>query len=254
MSALEVNLQGKVAIVTGSNRGIGRGIALRFAEAGSNVVLVDQNTENFENIGSQIKGMGKDVLTFEANITQEEQVVSMVERTVEAFGRIDILVNNAAMVYRVPAEDTTLEQWTHTMAVNLTGTFLCGREVGKMMIRQEKGKIVNMASINSAVVRHNLSAYGASKAGVMHLTRCWAVEWAKHNINVNAVAPSFVETEAMSNVLNDETVKSYLLDRLPIRRFGTVEDVTSAVLYLVSEASNYVTGHTLFVDGGWVAQ
>lgn len=254
MSSLEINLGGKVSIVTGCNQGLGKGIAMMLAKVGSSVVLADQETHNLESMATEIRAMQGKSLVQKVDITQEEEVKSMVQNTLDAFDRIDILVNNAGTVCRVPAEETTLEQWNHVIGVNLTGTFLCGREVGKVMIQQKRGKIVNIASINSAVARPNLSAYGSSKAGVMQLTKCWAIEWAQHNINVNAVGPSFVETEMMAEFLKKEDVRNYLLERLPLKRFGTVTDVATAVIFLVSDASDYITGHTLFVDGGWIAQ
>ena len=245
---------GKVAIVTGANQGLGKGIALALTKAGSDVVLVDCNDENLNDLSEEIKALDKNALIQKTDITKEDQVIAMVQATLETFGKIDILINNAGIAYRIPATETTLEQWHQTIDVNLTGSFLCGREVGKAMIREKKGKIINIASINCTVARPNLSAYGASKSGVMQLTRCWALEWAPYNINVNAVAPSFVKTEMTAALLQDEKVRNQLISRIPLGRIGTVEDITAAVLFLASEASNYITGHTLFVDGGWIAQ
>jgi NAD(P)-dependent dehydrogenase (short-subunit alcohol dehydrogenase family) len=170
---------------------------------------------------------------------------------VAEFGHIDILVNCAGVAHRIPAEETTLEVWQQTMNVNLQGVFLCGREVGRQMIRQKSGTIVNITSINCAVARPNLSAYGASKAGVMQLTRCWALEWAPHNIRVNAVAPSFLKTEMTENLFNNPDVLKSLLDRLPLKRIGTIEEIAAPVIFLASRAANYITGQTLFADGGW---
>ena len=254
MTAMKVNLTNKVAVVTGSNRGIGKGIALALAEAGASIVLADQNIQGMKGTTSEIDKLNSTALVQQVDIAQESQVIAMVKKTFDTFGRIDILVNNAGVACRVPAEETTLEQWKQMLDVNLTGTFLCGREIGKVMIQQKAGKIVNLVSINAAVARPNLSAYAASKAGVMQLTKCWAFEWADHNINVNAIGPSFVETEMSADYLKQEAVRNYLFERLPLKRFGKVEDVSSAVLFLVSEASDYITGHTLFVDGGWIVQ
>ena len=249
-----LSLHGKTAVVTGCNQGLGHGLALAVASAGANVVLVDRNISKLDTLAAEIESMGSRALICATDITREDGVIEMVQRGLDTFGSVDVLVNNAGIVHRVPAEATTYEQWQQTINVNLSGTFLCGREIGKVMIRQKKGKIVNIASINSAVARPNLSAYGASKAAVTQLTRCWALEWAPYNINVNAVAPSFVMTEMTRDLFADPDVRKQLLERVPLGRIGTVEDIASAVLFLASEASNYITGHTLFVDGGWVIQ
>ena len=254
MKLPDFTVDGKVALVTGSNRGLGSGIALTLAKAGADVVLVDRNDENLDDLARQISAMGKRSLVQKADITIEDQVVELARSALDAFGRIDILVNNAGIAHRIPATETTLEQWNQTLAVNLTGTFLCGREIGKAMIRQKEGKIINIASINCTVARPNLSAYGASKAGVMQLTRCWALEWAPYHINVNAVAPSFIKTEMMAAILQDKAVAEQLISRIPLGRIGTIEDMAAAVLFLASAASDYITGHTLFVDGGWISQ
>ena len=248
------NVDGKVALVTGANGGLGRGITLTLAHAGADLVLADCSDDQLDELSREIGAAGKSVLIQKVDISKEEEVIAMTQAALEAFGRIDILVNNAAIAHRIPAVETTLEQLNQTLAVNLTGTFLCGREIGKAMIRQKKGKIINLASINCAVARPNLSAYGASKAGVMQLTRCWALEWAPHNINVNAVAPSFIRTPMMEDYLKDKAVHDQLVSNVPLGRIGTIEDMAAAVLFLASEASDYITGHTLFVDGGWVAQ
>ena len=249
-----LSLQDKTAVVTGCNQGLGNGLALALAAAGANVVLVDRNTSHLDDLSSEIKSMGVGTLICGTDIVQEESVVDMAQRALDTFGSIEILVNNAGIVHRVAATETTFDQWRQTIDVNLTGVFLCGREIGKAMISQKKGKIVNIASINSAVARPNLSAYGASKSGLTQLTRCWALEWAPYNINVNAVAPSFVMTEMTRDLFADPDVRKQLLERVPLGRIGTIEDIASAVLFLASEASNYITGHTLFVDGGWVIQ
>jgi len=249
-----LSLQGKTAVVTGCNQGLGHGLALAVAAAGANVVLVDRNTSHLEALSSEIKSMGLGTLICATDITREDSVIEMVQSVLNTFDSIEILVNNAGIAHRVAAVETTFDQWQQTIDVNLTGVFLCGREIGKAMIRQKKGKIVNIASINSAVARPNLSAYGASKSAVTQLTRCWALEWATHNINVNAVAPSFVMTEMTRDLFADPDVRKQLLERVPLGRIGTVEDIAAAVLFLACETSNYITGHTLFVDGGWVIQ
>jgi NAD(P)-dependent dehydrogenase (short-subunit alcohol dehydrogenase family) len=249
-----LSLHNRTAVVTGCNQGLGSGLASAMASAGADVVLVDCNVSRLEALAADIESMGSRAIICPTDIRVEESVSEMFDQALSTFGSIEILVNNAGIVHRVPAETTTYEQWQQTIDVNLSGTFLCGREIGKTMIQQKKGKIVNIASINSAVARPNLSAYGASKSAVTQLTRCWALEWAPHNINVNAVAPSFVMTEMTRDLFADPEVSKQLLERIPLGRLGTVEDIASAVVFLASDASDYITGHTLFVDGGWVIQ
>ena len=247
-------LDGSVALVTGANRGLGKGLALELAVAGADVVLVDLMDDNLDKIAEQIKLLGRRAMTHQADITVETMVCSMVQEVVAELGRIDILINCAGVAHRVPALETTLDVWQETINVNLQGVFLCGREVGRQMVRQDSGAIVNIASINCAVARPNLSAYGASKAGVMQLTRCWALEWAPHNIRVNAVAPSFLKTEMTENLFNDPAVYRRLVENTPLQRIGTIEDIAAPVIFLASKGANYITGQTLFADGGWTIQ
>ncbi len=254
MTLPNFGLAGKVAIVTGANGSIGEGIALALAGAGSDLALVDSKVDRLEQVAGAVRGMGRKGVVRQTDITREDQVAAMVQSVGDELGHIDILVNNAGVALRIAAESTSLQQWQETIDVNLTGTFLCGREVGKVFIRQKKGKILNITSINSAVARPNLSAYGASKSGVMQLTRCWALEWAPHHVNVNAIAPSFVDTEMMQSVLQDPVAREQLLARIPLGRIGSVVDVAASAVFLCSAAADYITGHTLFVDGGWVIQ
>ena len=247
-------LDGAVALVTGANRGLGKGLALEIAQAGADVALVDITIGNLDEIAEQVRRSGRNALKHQADITVETEVFSMVQKVVAELGRIDILINCAGVAHRVPAHETTLDVWQETINVNLQGVFLCGREVGRQMIRQNSGAIVNIASINCAVARPNLSAYGASKAGVMQLTRCWALEWAPYNIRVNAVAPSFLKTEMTENLFNDPAVFRRLVDSTPLQRIGTIDDIAAPVIFLASEGASYITGQTLFADGGWTIQ
>lgn len=244
-------LDDNVAIVTGANQGLGKGLAIEFSKVGADVVLVDKYSNNLASVAKEVELNGREAMIKVVDITVEEQVSEMVEEVVAKFGRIDILVNCAGVAHRLAAEETTLAQWQQTMDVNLQGVFLCGREVGRQMIAQKGGAIVNVTSINCAVARPNLSAYGASKAGVMQLTRCWALEWAPHNIRVNAVAPSFLKTEMTEKLFSDPDVLQSLLSALPLNRIGTIKEITAPIIFLASRAANYITGQTLFADGGW---
>jgi len=254
MRDLRVDLSGKIAIVTGASRGIGEGIAFGFAESGATVVLASRNLERLENVAHKIVQMGGEARAYKVDVTREEDVKSLVEAVSGEFGRIDILVNNAGVIVRKRAEEHTTQDWDLVLHTNLRGAFWCGREVAKVMIAQRKGKIINIASVMGVVARPTISAYAASKAALIQLTKAWAVEWAPYNINVNAIAPGFIETEMTEPLRQNREVMKYVLDRTPLRRLGQVDDIVGAALFLASEAASYITGHCLAVDGGWLAK
>ena len=246
------NLDGKVAIVTGASRGIGRGIAAAFADAGASIVLTARNKGPLEEAASDITRRGGVAVAYQLDVSHEDEVVALVKRVVGEFGKIDVLVNNASTILRKEALELTTEDWDHVLDTNLKGTFWCGREVARVMIPQRKGKIINITSVFAASARANILPYVVSKFGIYGMTKAWAVEWAPHNINVNAIGPGFFETDFTAPLRADPKMVEFILSRTPLDRMGKVEELMGAAIFLASEASNFVTGHCLFVDGGWL--
>lgn len=247
-------LDNKIAIVTGGNKGIGKGISLCLANAGADVVVTGRTPHELEQVSSEIEKMGGRSLPIVMDVTQKQSVDSMVQQTLKKFGRIDILVNNAGVSEVLPAEEHTEEIWDSIIDTNLKGVFLCAQSVGKVMIDQKSGNIINISSQAGVVGLLNHAAYCASKGGVNLLTKVLALEWAKYNIRVNAIAPTVIRTPMVDKVFADPEVRAELVKKIPLGTFGEVEDVAGAVIFLVSDASKMVTGHVLLVDGGWTAQ
>jgi NAD(P)-dependent dehydrogenase (short-subunit alcohol dehydrogenase family) len=250
------DLSGRVAIVTGGGTGIGRQMAEALAEAGADLVLCARKAERCEQAAAELSALGVRTLGLGCDVRDPEQVQSVVARAKHDLGRIDILVNNAGTVWGASPEDTPLEGWQKVIDVNLTGVFLCSQAAGRAMIEQDEGgKIVNIASVAAFAGGPqevmNAIPYNASKGGVVSFTRDLACKWARHGINVNAIAPGWFPSD-MSNFVLDRHGES-LLDHVPLHRFGGPEDLKGAVVFLASRASDYVTGHTLVVDGGQLA-
>jgi NAD(P)-dependent dehydrogenase (short-subunit alcohol dehydrogenase family) len=247
-------LDGKTAIVTGASRGIGEAIAKGFARAGANLVLVSRHLSALERVARDIEGLGRKALPVSADIGNPEDIQKVVEATMKVFPRIDILLNNAGISPVVKkAEEMTLKEWEEVMKVNLTGTFLFCQAVGKVMIRQGGGKIINMISVGAVVGFPRQIAYSATKGGILQVTKVLAIEWTRHNIQVNAIGPAYLETELTKGMRESKIISEDLLRKTPMGRFGKPEEIVGAALYLASDASSYVTGQTLFVDGGWLA-
>jgi gluconate 5-dehydrogenase len=245
------NLSGKVGMVTGGGRGIGRTLALALADAGANVVIADVLIHQGEEVVQEIKQKGINSLSIQVDLSQKIEIEKMVSETMKHFGRIDILINNAAINIFSPAEEFTLEAWNKVLSVNLTGVFLCAQAVGKIMIEQKGGKIINIASVGGMTGTYrNAIAYDSSKAGVINLTRSLAVEWGKYNINVNAIAPGMIETDLTRRRLEDKEFYEYFVKRVPLGKIGQPDYLVGPVLFLSSEASNWMTGQTIVLDGG----
>lgn len=249
----EFDLSGKVAVVTGASRGMGREISLALAKYGADIVVCDILLSELEQVGKEIESLGRRALVRKMDVTKIPEIQAMVDAAVNAFGHIDILVNNAGINIPQSAEDVTEEAWDRIFNINLKGAFFCAQAVGKVMIRQKKGKIINVSSQTGSVGIPLRAAYCSTKGGINQLTKVLAIEWAKHNIHVNAIAPTFVETPFTKSMFEKPGFREYCLENIPLGRLGQPEDVVGGVIYLASEASNLVTGHVLMIDGGWTA-
>jgi NAD(P)-dependent dehydrogenase (short-subunit alcohol dehydrogenase family) len=249
------DIRGQTAIVTGASSGLGVTFAETLAERGVNLVVSARRYEKLIKVTEDISSKyGVKVVPVQVDVSQEEQVINMVKTAIEKFGSMEILVNNAGTASLSPSVDMSLEEWKKVIDVNLTGVFLCARTAAREMIKKKYGKIVNIASIYGAVGDIFPTApYYASKGAVINLTRALAIEWATHKINVNAIAPGFFPSEMTESVFKDEKALKYILSRTPLARTGESLDIKAALTYLASPASNYVTGQTIFVDGGWTA-
>ncbi|WP_077211217.1 SDR family oxidoreductase [Bacillus dakarensis] len=246
------DLTGKTAIVTGGGRGLGETIAVGFAEAGANVVVCSRKVEACEEVAEKLRSLGVQALALKCDVANREDVQNVVDQTIEKFGRIDILVNNSGATWGAPAEEMPLEAWEKVMNVNVTGTFLMSQAAGKHMIKQKSGKIINIASVaglgGSDPKVMDALGYNTSKGAVITFTKDLAVKWGRHNINVNAIAPGVFPTK-ISRVLIEKG-KDYFLEKTPLGRFGTDDDMKGVALFLASNASNFVTGDVIVVDGG----
>lgn len=247
------NLKGKVAIVTGASTGLGQGMALGLAEAGASIVGVDYvemtETEN------DIKARGGNFIGIVANLMSTEPLERIINTTVETFGRLDILINNAGIIRRENAISFTEKDWDDVMNINIKTLFFFCQAAAKQYIKQGTGgKIINVASMMSFQGGIRIPSYTASKSGVLGLTRLLANEWAKDNINVNAIAPGYMATNNTIPLRQDKERSAAILDRIPTGRWGKPEDLAGAAVFLASPASDYVNGYTLAVDGGWLAR
>jgi gluconate 5-dehydrogenase len=244
------DLTGKLALVTGGSGGIGSVVAVGLAEAGADVVVASRGLDKLEPVAERVRALGRKSLAVSVDVTQEQSVAQMVERILKEFSRIDILANCAGMAIRQPAESMPLDEWQQVMDFNAKSTFITCKAVGQVMIKQGSGKIVNTSSVRGRLAANGAIAYSPSKGAVDSMTRTFAYEWAKYKVFVNALAPSVVETELTRSLLaNPETAK-FLLDRVPLGRLARAEDIVGPVLFLVSKASDYVTGQIIYVDGG----
>lgn len=248
------DLTGKVAIVTGATRGIGRGLAEGLAQAGANIVLVSRNGAECEQAAAEIAALGVKTLAAPADLTKLADIQQLVAKTLEVFPVIDILVNNAGNALTRRAEEVTEEDWDHVVNLDLKGVFFCCQAVGREMIKQNHGKIINVSSILGLVGEKMVSPYCAAKGGVIQMTKALALEWARYHIQVNALCPGYVETAINAEELKNEKVRHYLVGKTAAKRLGNVADMQGAVVYLASAAANYMTGQVMTVDGGWSAQ
>lgn len=247
------DLSGKVALVTGSGTGLGEGMANGLAEAGADIVGV-YNRHRPDN-KKAIESMGRRFLGIQADLSQADTVAGIVAKAVEAFGRLDILVNNAGIIRRCPSLDFTEADWDDVINVNLKSLFFLSQAAARQMIKQgDGGKIINIASMLSFQGGILVPSYTASKSGVMGLTRLLACEWANQGINVNAIAPGYMATRNTQSLQDDPVRNKQILERIPAGRWGTPADLKGAVVFLASQASSYMHGYTIAIDGGWLAR
>lgn len=240
----------KTVIITGAGGSIGSTLAHAFAVYQANIVLMDKDAESMRNLQRIISDLGRPCKAYAVDITDEEQVKAAVQSVLEDFGHIDVLLNHAGINIRKPAVEFELSDWDKVMNVNIRGMFTMAREVGKVMIEQGAGKIINTASVSAVRGHSSLVAYAASKGGVQQMTKVLAQEWAPHGITVNAVGPGYIYTQQTKDLLADEASRQSIVAKIPAGRIGEPEDLVGAYLFLASPAANYVTGQTLFVDGG----
>jgi len=252
----DFGLDGKSALVTGAARGLGRAISLALANAGADVALGLRRAEDAEDLAAEIVAMGRRSMRVQMDVLDGAKITAAVNAVVESFGGIDILVNNAGLgPPETPVEDATELDFDLTFDLNVKGLFLTSQAVGRVMIAQGSGKIVNLSSQAGFIALPGEAIYCASKAAVSHLTKCLAVEWGRYGINVNAVAPTFIKTPGTAPALSDPDFASDVLERIAgLHRVGEPVDVAGAVVYLASPAASLVTGTTLMVDGGWTAR
>jgi len=248
------DLSGKVAIVTGASRGIGGAAAVALAEAGANIVACSRNQEALKRIVEEVRKLGRNASYVQVDVSNRSQIQSAVQETIREFGKVDILVNSAGTIVRKPSMEWSEEEWTQVMDLNLKGTFFFCQEAAREMIASKHGgKIINVASLLSAIGVPNIIGYASSKGGVASLTRSLAAEWAKYRINVNAVGPGYIRTELTQALQNDANRSAYIVSRIPLGRWGDPADLKGAIVFLASKASDYVTGQIIWVDGGWTA-
>lgn len=248
-------LTGQVAMVTGAARGLGRAISLALAHAGAHVALGLRDVSTGGHLAREIEGMGRRALPLQMDMTRLDQIFRAIDHTVAEMGRLDILVNNAGIAPDNLAENVREEDYDLTLAVNLKGTFFASQAAGRVMIRQQGGRIINMSSQAGFAALPTESVYCMTKAGIAHLTRCLAVEWGKYNITVNAVAPTFIHTPGTEQALADPAFRADVVKRIAaLHRIGEPMDVAGAVVFLASPAASLITGHTMLIDGGWTAR
>jgi NAD(P)-dependent dehydrogenase (short-subunit alcohol dehydrogenase family) len=247
----EFRLEGKVAIVTGAGRGLGRSMALALAEAGARVALAARTEDELASTAREVAALGRESLALPTDVTRSEQVEGLIHETISTLGGLDILINNAGLGLEKALLDTDDDELDRLLATNLKGPFFCCRAAGRHFIERRRGKVVNVVSGLGGKGYPDSGAFCASKGGLIQFTRALAQEWAAFNVQVNAVAPGWMEHHGAAP--SGRTIDDILLKYIPLRRRGRAEDITGAVIYLSSESSDYITGETIFVDGGIMA-
>jgi NAD(P)-dependent dehydrogenase (short-subunit alcohol dehydrogenase family) len=244
------DLSGRVAIITGTSRGLGQYMARALAKAGADLVLTSRTRESLRSFEAEIKGLGRRAISLELDVRNLESIARMAAEAEKAFGHLDVLVNNAGCNVRKPALDVTWDDWNLILDTNLRGSFFVAQAVARRMIARGYGRIINIGSVTSVAGYAGLGPYGASRGGIRQLTMSLADDWGKHGVTVNCLAPGWFRTEQNKVLYENKGWVEYLCDRIPVKRPGRPEDLDAAVVFLAAEASRYVTGQTLLVDGG----
>ena len=249
----QFSLEGKVAIVTGSGRGIGKTTALMMAQAGAAVTVLARTAVDVENTAAEIRAQGGKALAVPTDVRDSEMIANMVDKTLEEFGRIDVLVNNAGASFPLPTLQLSEGGWDALLRENLKAPFLCSKAAAEVMIKQGGGSIINISSTEGMRSAATNAAYAAAKAGVINLTRSLAVEWAQYNIRVNCICPGFIWNPGMPQAMEQDTGLKEKLDSVPMKRIGNQEEIAGAVIYLASDLSSYTSGAVIAIDGGFTS-
>ena len=253
MAYAPFDLTGRVAVVIGGGSGIGRAVAIGLAQAGADVIPTSRRREVVDAAATAIEAMGRRTLRIASDISNESSLVGVLRAATDTFGKVDVLVNSAGITKRTPTVDVTDREWTDILETNLTGTLRACRVFGRHMLERRYGRIINVASLTSFVALMEVAAYSASKAAVASLTKSLAIEWARSGVVVNAIAPGVFRTPLNEGLLDGTIRGRELLTRTPMGRFGNVEELAGAAIFLASDAASFVTGHVLVVDGGFLA-
>lgn len=253
MSLALFDLSGKVAMVTGSTRGLGEVAALALAKAGADIAVCGRNKEDLKRVSVAVQELGKKAEGIYLDVTSDESVRQGVDQILGSFEKIDILVNNAGINYRVPVLEFPEDEWERIINTNLKGYFLVARAVVPQMLERGYGKVINMSSILGTVALPNQLAYASSKGGVDQMTKVMAIEWAQQGVRVNAIGPTYFETELVAQLRNDPERFNFINERTPMGRWGYPHELEGIVIFLAAEASDFITGQTIYIDGGWTS-